>query len=75
MLASDDPTEIQRIAESMGELLKGNNPITSPWWAVGASVDALFQIAADTEHPLNAAAVIGAQIIATVYNEKMGRKK
>jgi len=73
-VASDDPTEIVGIAASMAEHLKGKNAITSPWWAVGASVDALFQIAADPENPLSEVATIATQIMANVYNEKMRRR-
>lgn len=72
-MASDDPIEMVSIAVSMAELLKGKNAITSPWWAIGASVEALAQLAAE-DGPLSDPARVAMQILASVYNDKMGRR-
>lgn len=69
---SDDPTRMIEVAAGMGEFLKGKNAITSPWWAVGAAVEGLTQVAADEENPLAGPALVALEVMASIYNEKMG---
>jgi hypothetical protein len=70
-MKGDDPSGLSSTAASMAEFLKGKNAITSPWWAAGAAIDALFQIAADNESPLQEVATVATQVMASVYNNKV----
>jgi hypothetical protein len=67
---SDDPAALVQTAGGMAAFLQGKNAITSPWWAVGAAVDAIAQLAAE-EGPLEEPARVALQVMATVYNNKM----
>jgi hypothetical protein len=72
-MASDDPTDLAATAAGMAEMLKGKNPVLAPWWGVGAGVDAIVKLAAD-DGPLGEPARVALQIMATVYNDKIGRR-
>lgn len=67
---NDNPEHLVGMAERMAAF--GAKDKAHPWWAMAASVGALAQVAADSENPLSEPALVAMQIMATVFNKRIG---
>lgn len=72
-MSNDDPVALARTAASMANFGDTRGAKHHPWWALAASVDGLIELAGEPG-PLQEPAMLAVQIMAAVYNKRVGAK-